>query len=91
MYKFGIATFLQQICHYMRTMDVIHLRLNSELHDLIIKISHESGMSKQDVIRQMIISQLEKKYGENLMLNIREVKNQIRQEYEVSTHDQKLD
>jgi len=75
----------------MRTMDVIHLRLNSELHDLIIKISHESGMSKQDVIRQMIISQLEKKYGENLMLNIREVKNQIRQEYEVSTHDQKLD
>lgn len=72
-------------------MDVIHLRLNSELHDLIIKISHESGMSKQDVIRQMIISQLEKKYGENLMLNIREVKNQIRQEYEVSTHDQKLD
>jgi len=75
----------------MRTMDVIHLRLNSELHDLIIKISHESGMSKQDVIRQMIISQLEKKYGENLMLNIREVKNQIRQEYEVPTHDQKLD
>jgi len=72
-------------------MDVIHLRLNSEIHDLIIKISHESGMSKQDVIRQMIISQLEKKYGENLMLNIREVKNQIKREYEVSTHDQKLD
>jgi len=75
----------------MRTMDVIHLRLNSEIHDLIIKINHESGMSKQDVIRQMIISQLEKKYGENLMLNIREVKNQIKREYEVSTHDQKLD
>lgn len=75
----------------MRTMDVIHLRLNSELHDLIIKISHESGMSKQDVIRQMIISQLEKKYGENLMLNIREVKNQIKREYEVPNDDQKLD
>jgi len=75
----------------VRSMDMVSLRLNSEIHDLIIKISHESGMSKQDVIRQMIISQLEKKYGENLMLNIREVKNQIRQEYEVSTHDQKLD
>ena len=75
----------------MRTMDVIHLRVNSEIHDLIIKISHESGMSKQDVIRQMIISQLEKKYGENLMLNIRNVKNQIKREYEVSTDDQKLD
>jgi hypothetical protein len=72
-------------------MDMVSLRLNSEIHDLIIKISHESGMSKQDVIRQMIISQLEKKYGENLMLNIREVKNQIKREYEVSTHDQKLD
>jgi hypothetical protein len=72
-------------------MDVIHLRLNSEIHDLIIKISHESGMSKQDVIRQMIISQLEKKYGENLMLNIRDVKNQIKREYEISTDDQKLD
>jgi len=75
----------------VRAMDMVSLRLNSEIHDLIIKISHESGMSKQDVIRQMIISQLEKKYGENLMLNIREVKNQIKREYEVSTHDQKLD
>lgn len=75
----------------MRTMDVIHLRVNSEIHDLIIKISHESGMSKQDVIRQMIISQLEKKYGENLMLNIRDVKNQIKREYEISTDDQELD
>ena len=75
----------------VRSMDMVSLRLNSEIHDLIIKISHESGMSKQDVIRQMIISQLEKKYGENLMLNIREVKNQIKREYEVSTHDQKLD
>ncbi len=75
----------------MRTMDVIHLRVNSEIHDLIIKISHESGMSKQDVIRQMIISQLEKKYGENLMLNIRNVKNQIKREYEISTNDKELD
>lgn len=75
----------------VRSMDMVSLRLNSEIHDLIIKISHESGMSKQDVIRQMIISQLEKKYGENLMLNIREVKNQIKREYEVPTNDQKLD
>jgi hypothetical protein len=72
----------------VRAMDMVSLRLNSEIHDLIIKISHESGMSKQDVIRQMIISQLEKKYGENLMLNIRDVKNQIKREYEISTDDQ---
>jgi len=65
--------------------DLIHLRLAASLHDIIIKISHESGLSKQDVIRQMIISQLETKYGDNLMMNIQQVKQAIKKEYETTT------
>lgn len=74
---------------FVTTMnDLIHLRLAASLHDIIIKISHESGMSKQDVIRQMIISQLETKYGDNLLMNIHEVKQQIRAEYEKQLSNQ---
>lgn len=62
--------------------EIIHLRIASSLYDIINKISHESGLSKQDVIRQMIISQLETKYGQNLMMNITDVKQQIKKEYE---------
>lgn len=62
--------------------EIIHLRIARSLYDIINKLSHESGLSKQDVIRQMIISQLETKYGDNIMMNITKVKQQIKQEYE---------
>jgi hypothetical protein len=62
--------------------DVIHLRIPQGLNDILLKISHESGMSKQSVIRQMIISQLEMKYGDNIVMNIQDVKKQIKQQYE---------
>ena len=62
--------------------DVIHLRIPQGLNDILLKISHESGMSKQAVIRQMIISQLELKYGDNIVMNIQDVKKQIKQQYE---------
>jgi hypothetical protein len=65
--------------------EIIHLRIARSLYDIINKLSHETGLSKQDVIRQMIISQLETKYGDNLMINIKSVKNQIRNEYELKT------
>ena len=74
-----------------RQMDMISLRINSEIHDLIIKISHETQMSKQEIIRQMILAQLSRKFGEDIMLNMQNVKQKIKQEYEVPTHDQKLD
>lgn len=64
--------------------EIIHLRIANSLYDIINKISHESGLSKQDVVRQMIISQLETKYGDNLMMNINHVKNQIKNEYETN-------
>jgi len=62
--------------------EIIHLRIARSLYDIINKLSHESGLSKQDVIRQMIISQLETKYGDNIMMNISQVKQQIKNEYE---------
>jgi hypothetical protein len=62
--------------------EIIHLRIARSLYDIINKLSHESGLSKQDVIRQMIISQLETKYGDNIMMNITQVKQQIKNEYE---------
>ena len=62
--------------------DVIHLRIPQGLNDILLKISHESGMRKQAVIRQMIISQLELKYGDNIVMNIQDVKKQIKQQYE---------
>lgn len=65
--------------------EIIHLRIARSLYDIINKLSHETGLSKQDIIRQMIISQLETKYGDNLMINIKSVKNQIRNEYELKT------
>lgn len=68
--------------HNTNMNDVIHLRIPQAINDILLKISHESGMSKQQVIRQMIISQLEQKYGNNIVMRIQEVKTQIRQEYE---------
>ena len=71
--------------------DIIHLRIARSLYDIINKLSHETGLSKQDVIRQMIISQLETKYGDNIMMNMKDVKIQIKQEYETTKISKRLD
>jgi hypothetical protein len=71
--------------------DIIHLRIARSLYDIINKLSHETGLSKQDVIRQMIISQLETKYGDNIMMNMKDVKTQIKQEYETTKISNSLD
>jgi hypothetical protein len=71
--------------------DIIHLRIARSLYDIINKLSHETGLSKQDVIRQMIISQLETKYGDNIMMNMKYVKTQIKQEYETTKISNSLD
>jgi hypothetical protein len=71
--------------------DIIHLRIARSLYDIINKLSHETGLSKQDVIRQMIISQLETKYGDNIMMNMKDVKTQIKKEYETTKISNALD
>jgi hypothetical protein len=71
--------------------DIIHLRIARSLYDIINKLSHETGLSKQDVIRQMIISQLETKYGDNIMMNMKDVKTQIKKEYETTKISRSLD
>lgn len=71
--------------------DIIHLRIARSLYDIINKLSHETGLSKQDVIRQMIISQLETKYGDNIMMNMKDVKHQIKNEYETTKISKRLD
>jgi hypothetical protein len=71
--------------------DIIHLRIARSLYDIINKLSHETGLSKQDVIRQMIISQLETKYGDNIMMNMKDVKTQIKKEYETTKISNAMD
>jgi len=71
--------------------DIIHLRIARSLYDIINKLSHETGLSKQDVIRQMIISQLETKYGDNIMINMKDVKTQIKKEYETTKISSRVD
>lgn len=39
----------------------------------------------------MIISQLETKYGDNIMMNMKDVKHQIKNEYETTKIPKRLD
>jgi hypothetical protein len=39
----------------------------------------------------MIISQLETKYGDNIMMNMKDVKTQIKQEYETTKISSRVD
>jgi len=75
-----------------REYDNIRLRISPAIHDLITKKSIESGLSKQDIIRTMIVKCLSDEYGENVILNANKIREQIiNKNYEVSTDDQKLD
>ena len=65
----------------MRSSDneLIHFRITKFLSDILNKISFDTGMSKQDVIRQMIIDRIEQKYNIDLLMDINEIKNKILQ------------
>jgi hypothetical protein len=65
-----------------REYDNIRLRISPIIHDFLNKKSQESGVSKQQIIRVMIEKCLSDEYGENIILNARKIKQQIKKEYE---------
>lgn len=60
-----------------RDYDYIHLRISPVVHDFLNRKSHESGVSKQQIIRTMIEKCLSDEYGENIILNAQKIKNQL--------------
>lgn len=63
-----------------RTYDFIHLRISPVVHDHINKISFESGISKQAIIRQMINKCLTDIYGADVVLESNKINKQIHNE-----------
>ena len=59
--------------------EYIHFRITKVLSEILNKISFDTGMSKQDVIRQMIIDKISQKYDIDLLMDINEIKNKILQ------------
>jgi hypothetical protein len=59
--------------------ELIHFRITKILSDVLNKISFDTGMSKQDVIRQMIMDRIAQKYDIDLLMDINEIKNKIQQ------------
>ena len=59
--------------------ELIHFRITKVLSEILNKISFDTGMSKQDVIRQMIIDKISQKYDIDLLMDINEIKNKILQ------------
>lgn len=62
-----------------RENEYIHFRIPPILSDILNKISFDTGMSKQDIIRHMIIERIEQKYNVDLLMDINEIKNKILQ------------
>ena len=59
--------------------ELIHFRVTKVLSEILNKISFDTGMSKQDVIRQMIIDKISAKYDIDLLMDINEIKQKILQ------------
>jgi hypothetical protein len=57
--------------------ELIHFRITKVLSEILNKISFDTGMSKQDVIRQMIIDKISAKYDVDLLMDVNEIKNKI--------------
>jgi predicted DNA-binding protein len=57
--------------------ELIHFRITKVLSEILNKISFDTGMSKQDVIRQMIIDRISEKYDVDLLMDVNEIKNKI--------------
>jgi len=60
-----------------RQYDLIGLRVSPVIHDFLNRKSHESGVSKQQIIRTMIEKCLSDEYGENIILNAEKIKNKL--------------
>ena len=59
--------------------ELIHFRITKVLSEILNKISFDTGMSKQDIIRHMIIDRISEKYDIDLLMDINEIKNKILQ------------
>ena len=57
--------------------EYIHFRITKVLSEILNKISFDTGMSKQDIIRQMIIDRIAQKYDIDLIMDMNEIKNKI--------------
>jgi len=57
--------------------EIIHFRIPKFLSEIINKISFDTGMSKQEIIRQMIYKAVEQKYQKNPITQIEEIQKQI--------------
>ena len=57
--------------------EYIHFRITKVLSTILNKISFDTGMSKQDIIRQMIIDRISEKYNIDLLMSPNEIKNKI--------------
>ena len=57
--------------------ELIHFRITKVLSTILNKISFDTGMSKQDIIRQMIIDRISEKYNIDLLMSPNEIKNKI--------------
>ena len=59
--------------------EYIHFRITKVLSEILNKISFDTGMCKQDIIRHMIIDRISEKYDIDLLMDINEIKNKILQ------------
>ena len=59
--------------------EYIHFRITKVLSEILNKISFDTGMSKQDIIRHMIIDRISQKYDIDLLMDMNEIKNKILQ------------
>jgi len=59
--------------------EYIHFRITKILSEILNKISFDTGMSKQDIIRQMIIDRISEKYDIDLLMDMNQIKNKILQ------------
>ena len=57
--------------------EYIHFRITKVLSTILNKISFDTGMSKQDIIRQMIIDRISEKYNIDLLMSPNEIQNKI--------------
>ena len=61
----------------MAENEYIHFRIPKVMSEMLNKMSFDTGMSKQEIIRQMIYKAIEEKYKKNPILQIDEIQKQI--------------
>ena len=61
----------------MAENEYIHFRIPKVMSEMLNKMSFDTGMSKQEIIRQMIYKAIEQKYQKNPITQIEEIQKQI--------------